>query len=67
MPNNDKKKFEEDTETAFTLPSPPREPSRDESDAGVDDKRADSAIDDLEIEVDDEELKAESESPGRKY
>jgi len=68
MPSDDKKKFEEDTETAFTLPNR-RELSQDQQDQidGVDDKRADSAIDDLEIEVDEEELKAESESPGRKY
>jgi hypothetical protein len=68
MPSNDKKSFEEDTETAFTLPKPTPELSQDDIDAGVvDDKRADSAIDDLEITVDEEELRAESESPGRKY
>ena len=67
MPNNDEKQFEEDTEEAFTLPKPTPELSQEEIDARVDDKRADSAIDDLEIEVDEDELRAESESPGRKY
>ena len=67
MPSNDGKNFEEDTETAFTLPKPTPELSQEEIDAGADDKRADSAIDDLEIEVDEEELRTESESPGRKY
>ena len=57
--------FEDDTDEAFTLPKPTPEPSQDDIDA--DEKRADSAIDDLEIEVDEDELKAESESPGRKY
>jgi hypothetical protein len=68
MPNNNEKNrqpFEQDTEEAFRLPKPTPELSQDEVDAN--EKRADSAIDDLEIEVDEEELKAESESPGRKY
>lgn len=65
MPSNDRKNFEEDTEKAFTLPKPTPELSQEEVDA--DHKRADSAIDDLEITVDEEELRAESESPGRKY
>jgi hypothetical protein len=59
--------FEDDTEEAFRLPKPTPEVSQDDDDAGADEKRADSAIDDLEIEVDEDELKAESESPGRKY
>ena len=59
--------FEDDTDEAFTLPKPTPEVSQDDDDADPDEKRADSAIDDLEIEVDDNELKAESESPGRKY
>jgi len=68
MPNNDDKHFDDDTDTAFTLPKPTPELSQDDdSDAGADEKRADNAIDDLEIEVDEEELNAESESPGRKY
>ena len=58
--------FEDDTDEAFTLPKPTPELSQDDDD-GSDEKRADSAIDDLEIEVDEDELKAESESPGRKY
>ena len=59
--------FEDDTDEAFTLPKPTPELNQEDDDADPDEKRADSAIDDLEIEVDEEELKAESESPGRKY
>ena len=68
MPNEDEKKrqpFEQDTDRAFTSPRTTPELSHDDDDAAK--KWADSAIDDLEIEVDEEELKAESESPGRKY
>ena len=66
MPSNDKKDFEDDTDKAFTLPKPTPELSQDD-DAASAQKWADSAIDDLEIEVDEEEVGAESESPGRKY
>ena len=59
--------FEADTDRAFRLPKPTPE----KVDDGTDDaKKADSDnIDDLEIEVDTDELEAETESdrPGRKY
>jgi hypothetical protein len=66
MPSNDDKDFEGDTDKAFTLPKPTPEASQDVDERAAQ-KWADSAIDDLEIEVDEEEIGAESESPGRKY
>jgi hypothetical protein len=60
--------FDEDTDEAIVLPKVKPELTEDDG-AGSDEKKADSAFDDLEIEVDEEEVKAESEgqSPGRKY
>lgn len=59
--------FDEDTDEAFRLPRPTPEVTEDDNDAGSA-KKAGSAIDDdLEIEVDQEEVDAESDSPGRKY
>ena len=67
MANKDENRFDEDTDEAIVLPKPVPEVSND----GDDDekKAADSAFDDLEIEVDEQELKAELENqPGdRKY
>jgi len=58
--------FEDDTDEAIVLPKPVPEITNDDDD---DKKSADSAFDDLEIDVDDEEVKAESENepPGRKF
>jgi len=58
--------FEEDTEEAIRLPKVNPEVTQ-EDDAGK--KKADSAFDDLEIEIDESELKVESEgeTPGRRY
>jgi|SwirhisoilCB3_FD_contig_71_67942_length_322_multi_2_in_0_out_0_1 hypothetical protein len=55
--------FDEDTDEAIVLPKPTPEITND------DEKKADSAFDDLEIDVDEEEVKAEADSqpPGRKY
>ncbi len=63
MANKDENKFDEDTDEAIILPRPVPEISGDDA------KKADSAFDDMEIEVDEEELKAESENQpdGRKY
>ena len=57
MPNKDDDKFDEDTDAAIVLPRPVPEISNDD-----DAKKADSAFDDLEIEVDEQELKAELEN-----
>jgi len=56
--------FEDDTDEAIVLPRPVPEITADD-----DEKSADSAFEDLEIEVDEEEVKAESENQpaGRKY
>jgi len=61
--NKDESKFDEDTDEAIVLPRPVPEISND------DEKKADSAFDDLEIEVDEQELKAELENQpvDRKY
>jgi len=61
--NKDENKFDEDTDEAIVLPRPVPEISND------DEKKADSAFDDLEIEVDEQELKAELENQpvDRKY
>lgn len=63
MANKDENKFDEDTDEAIVLPRPVPEISND------DEKKADSAFDDLEIEVDEQELKAELENQpaDRKY
>jgi len=69
MPNEDEKNqgransFDDDTDEAIVLPPPVPEITAD------DEKQADAAFDDLEIEVDEKELKSESENqpPGRKY
>jgi hypothetical protein len=56
--------FEDDTDEKIVLPRPVPEISADDEE-----KRADAAFDDLEIDVDDDEVKAESENQpsGRKY
>ena len=61
--------FDEDTDEAIVLPKPVPEISDDDADKRKADSEADSAFDDLEIEVDEQELKAESENQpdGRKY
>ena len=58
--------FDEDTEEAMTLPKVKPEVTADDD---ADKKKADSAFDDLEIEIDENELNAESEgqTPGRRY
>jgi hypothetical protein len=58
--------FDEDTEEAIRLPKVKPEVTEDDD---ADKKKADSAFDDLEIEIDENELKAESEgqTPGRRY
>jgi hypothetical protein len=58
--------FDEDTEEAIRLPKVKPELTEDD---GADKKNADSAFDDLEIEIDEDELKVESEgeTPGRRY
>ena len=58
--------FDEDTEEVIRLPKVKPEATEDDD---VDEKKADSSFDDLEIEVDDDDLKTELESqpPGRKY
>ena len=53
---------DEDTDEAIVLPRPVPEISNDYDD---DAKKADSAFDDLEIEVDEQELKAELENQPR--
>ena len=65
MANKDEDKFDEDTDGAIILPRPVPEISNDDEDK----KKADSAFDDLEIEVDEQELKAELENQpaDRKY
>jgi hypothetical protein len=65
MTNKDEDKFDEDTDGAIVLPRPVPEISNDDEDQ----KKADSAFDDLEIEVDEQELKAELENQpvDRKY
>jgi hypothetical protein len=69
MPSTDDKQsrehaFDDDTDEAIVLPKPVPEISNDDEE-----KRADSPFDDLEIDVDEEEVKAESDDqpPGRKY
>lgn len=64
MPNKDDK-FDEDTDEAIRLPRPVPEIIDDDDDA----KKADSAFDAMVIEVDEDEVKAESENQpdGRKY
>jgi hypothetical protein len=70
MASNDEKNestgrhdFDDDTDEAIVLPKPTPEVTND------DEKMADSAFDDLEIAVDEDEVKAEAEGqpPGRKY
>jgi hypothetical protein len=60
-----KHNFDEDTEEAMTLPKVKPEVTADDDDK----KKADSASDDLEIEIDENDLKVESEgqTPGRTY
>ena len=55
--------FDEDTDVAIVLPKPTPEITND------DEKMADSAFDDLEIDVEDDEVRAEEDSQpvGRKY
>jgi hypothetical protein len=70
MPNTDEKKqsrehtFDVDTDEAIVLPKPVPEITEDD-----DAKRADDAFDDQEVEVDEEEVRAESanQPSGRKY
>jgi hypothetical protein len=64
--------FDEDTDEAIVLPKP--RPEITEDDGDVEEKKADAAlddleIDDLEIEADEDEVKADRQSqpPGRKY
>ena len=61
-----KHNFDEDTDEAMTLPKVRPEVTADDDDNK---KKADSAFEDLEIEIDENELKAESEGqiPGRRY
>jgi hypothetical protein len=65
MPNRDDK-FDEDTDDAIVLPRPVPEVIDNEDE---DKRKADSAFDDMVIEVDDDEVKAESDNQpdGRKY
>ena len=65
MANKDEDRFDEDTDGAIVLPRPVPEISNDDEDK----KKADNAFDDLEIEVDEQELKAELENQpvDRKY
>ena len=58
--------FDEDTEEAIILPKVKPEVTEDDD---VDEKKADSAFEDQESEIDEDELKAESEGevPGRRY
>jgi hypothetical protein len=58
--------FDEDTDEAIVLPRPVPEINNDDDD---DAKKADSVFDDMEIEVDEQEVRAESENQpdGRKY
>ena len=65
MPNKDDK-FDEDTDDAIVLPRPVPEVIDNEDE---DKRKADSAFDDMVIEVDEDEVKAESENQpdGRKY
>lgn len=67
MPNKDDDRFDEDTDGAIVLPKPVPEISNDDDDEEK--KAADSAFDDMVIEVDEQEVKAESENQpdGRKY
>ena len=67
MTNKDESKFDEDTDRAIHLPRPVPEISND--DDADDAKKADSAFDDMVIEVDEDEVKAEAENQpdGRKY
>ena len=60
MPNKDDK-FDEDTDQGIVLPRPVPEVIDDDDDA----KKADSAFDDMVIEVDEDEVKAESENQPR--
>ncbi|HEY7376793.1 MAG TPA: hypothetical protein VIF57_31840 [Polyangia bacterium] len=55
--------FDDDTDEAIVLPKPTPEITSD------DEKMADSAFDDLQIVVDEDEVKAESDGQpsGRKY
>ena len=61
--------FDEDTEQAFKLPKVTPEVKEDDDDDAAAKKKADSAFEDQEIMVDEDELQAESESQpvGRKY
>ena len=58
--------FEDDTDNAITLPKIRPEVTEDDD---ADKKDADSAFDDQEIMIDEDEVIAESENqpPGRKY
>jgi len=62
MANKDENKFDEDTDEAIVLPRPVPEIIDDNDDEK---KAADSAFDDMEIEVDEQEVKAESENQPR--
>jgi hypothetical protein len=59
--------FDHDTDEEIVLPKP--RPEITEDDGDIEQKKADAALDDLEIEVDEDEMKAESQNqpPGRKY
>jgi hypothetical protein len=66
-----KHEFDDDTEEAFKLPKVTPEVTQDDDvdDVDSDKKKADSDFEDQEIVIDEDELKAESESQptGRKY
>jgi len=66
MPNKYDNRFDEDTDAAIVLPKPVPEINDDDDNEK---KAADSAFDDMVIEVDEQEVKAESENQpdGRKY
>jgi hypothetical protein len=59
--------FDHDTDEEMVRPKP--RPEITEDDGDVEQKNADAALDDLEIEVDEREVRAESQSrpPGRKH
>jgi hypothetical protein len=66
-----KHEFDDDTEEAFKLPKGMPEATQNDEvdDVDSDKKKADSAFEDQEIVVDEDELQAESDSQptGRKY
>jgi hypothetical protein len=70
MPNKDDNGFDEDTDSAIVLPKPVPEITEDDGEKDDGEKKAaNSAFDDMVIEIDEQEVKAESENQpnGRKY